>query len=95
MLQEDNSTPGARNSTSNLQCVATDFIDFQCSSTWLDFYYEVGLTPRHSASYGQVYTERLIKKIEELRIAISSLNVRFQPQRRIALPEKIIKTVNL
>ncbi len=61
-----------------------DLIDFPCSDTWLDYYYERGLTPRRSARYGLQYglqdeTVRLLA--EELRSAVS---------RGMALQESLI-----
>jgi len=52
---------------------ADDLIDFPCSDTFLDAYYELGLTPRHSPNYYnrtevcphcEIY-ERRIKELEE------------------------------
>ncbi|MEM2120609.1 MAG: hypothetical protein QXR93_05975 [Archaeoglobaceae archaeon] len=42
-----------------------DMIDFACSSDWLDFYHERGLTPRSSGRKSREYVE-LLKRIEVL-----------------------------
>jgi len=47
-----------------------DLIDFACSSDWLDFYHERGLTPRSSGRFSK--TERmLLERIEKLEEQIA------------------------
>ena len=44
-----------------------DLIDFPCSDTWLDYYYEKGMTPRKSSrpSTETLELRKLIKTLEE------------------------------
>ncbi|MEM4546835.1 MAG: hypothetical protein QW328_08770 [Nitrososphaerota archaeon] len=42
-----------------------DMIDFPCSPTWLDFYHEQGLTPRHSGRPSAIERE-ILKNLEKL-----------------------------
>lgn len=41
-----------------------DYIDFPCSPTWLDWYHEQGLTPRHSGR--RHFEEKLVKHLDAL-----------------------------
>lgn len=41
-----------------------DYIDFPCSPTWLDWYHEIGLTPRRSGR--NAFNEKLVEHLEKL-----------------------------
>ena len=49
-------------------------IDFRCSDSWQDYYFERGITPFHSPSYRSC-TDRLADDCEKLRHAINDMVV--------------------
>lgn len=52
-----------------------DLIDFPCSDTWLDYYHEIGLTPRRSG--------RPRNHEREFLRALESLNRRLEMQEKL------------
>lgn len=73
---------------------ADDPIDFAVSDDWLDYYYRVGVTPRHSANYNasirneQVEKEvyDLTNRLGEMERQLSRLRARREPPPQKALP---------
>lgn len=51
-----------------------DLVDFACSDEWLDHYYKLGLTPRHSPDYGS-NTAELQRRVESLARIVADLRV--------------------
>ena len=51
---------------------AEDTIDFRCSDSWRDYYFERGLTPYHSPSY-RGCRDRLADSVEEIKTAVRDM----------------------
>ena len=51
---------------------AEDTIDFRCSDSWRDYYFERGLTPFHSPGYRSC-RDRLADTVDDIKTAIKEV----------------------
>ena len=58
-----------------------DMIDFPCSDTFRDYFYQRGLTPYPSPSYNSARDERLAEALESLADAIQHITLDSSKQR--------------